>query len=147
MQWQAKSDLNTVLPNITDKITFIELRKVRRVILGNWLDTWISVTWYCKRYPFDNPDKSNLSTETRYKNLLLKSEDYYLENGKVVHRTSRGQWIVLQGLKKALHSSHCYSLPSWLKSVQTYTQKNFNSVFFNWFVNFINGNPVCFRIV
>ena len=90
IQWQAKSELNTFLSNIADKITFIGLGEVRRVILGNWLDTWISVAWYCKRYPFANPDESKPLTETRYKNRLLRSEDYYLENFKVIHWTSIG---------------------------------------------------------
>ena len=35
IQWQAKSELNTFLSNIADKITFIGLGEVRRVILGN----------------------------------------------------------------------------------------------------------------
>ena len=35
IQWQAKSELNSFLSNITDKITFIGLGEVRRVILGN----------------------------------------------------------------------------------------------------------------
>ena len=35
IQWQAKNELNTFLSNITDKITFIGLGEVRRVILGN----------------------------------------------------------------------------------------------------------------
>lgn len=35
IQWQAKSELNTFLSNITDKITFIGLGEVRRVIRGN----------------------------------------------------------------------------------------------------------------